>query len=187
MSESIADVARRIREMREDLEWSVEAAARRVGLTADQYTRYESAVDDIPVGVIYRLAAEFKVDSTVLLQGDGPRMRDYTVVRGGRGVRVDRYAGYTFTALASNFQRRDMDPMIVTLERSDEPPALVTHPGQEFNYVLEGTVEVVIGGRTFSLDAGDSIYFNPQIPHGQRALSGTTRFLTVINESQYVK
>ena len=48
-------------------------------------------------------------------------------------------------------------------------PKLITHKGQEFNLVLEGTVIVTLGDKEFvSVNAGDSIYFNPTIPHGQR-------------------
>jgi mannose-6-phosphate isomerase-like protein (cupin superfamily) len=48
--------------------------------------------------------------------------------------------------------------------------------------VLEGKIKVMIGKREFELDAGDSIYFNPALPHCQRAVTGTAKFLTVINE-----
>ena len=61
--------------------------------------------------------------------------------------------------------------------------ALITHTGQEFNLVLEGTVVVVIGEKEFTLTAGDSIYFNPTIPHGQRCGGDVkARFVTVIAE-----
>ena len=65
---------------------------------------------------------------------------------------------------------------------SSAHPELITHGGQEFNYILSGTVKLVIGKREFVLRAGDSIYFNPAIPHGQQALDGDATFLTVINE-----
>ncbi len=181
MNEQIAQISARIRELREILGIAPEAIADKLGIDADLYRQYESARQDIPIGVLYGLAAEFGVDPTVLLTGDAPRMDEYTLVRKGRGIRVERYAGYSFSALAFNFKNRDMDPMIVTLSQSGTAE-LVTHPGQEFNYVLEGTVRIVIGPREFTLEAGDSIYFNPGIPHGQRALTPEAKFLTVINE-----
>ena len=44
------------------------------------------------------------------------------------------------------------------------------------------SVTVVVGDREFTLEAGDSIYFNPEKPHGQRAVTETAKFLTIINE-----
>lgn len=181
MDTQIVQIAQRIKELREILDITQEEIAGKVGVELELYKKYEDATDDIPIGVLYGVANEFGVDPTVLMTGDGPRMDEYTIVRDGNGVKVDRYAGYSFSALAANYKRRQMDPMIVTLVHTDEAE-LVTHPGQEFNYVLEGTIKILIGKREFELNAGDSVYFNPAIPHGQRAVTPQAKFLTVINE-----
>lgn len=181
MNQQVIQIAARIRELREILEIPQEEVARKVGVSLEEYQKYEDARDDIPIGVLYGVAAELNVDPTELLTGEAPRMDEYTIVRGGAGVRVERYPGYAFTSLAYNYKHRDMEPMIVTISPNDEAE-LVTHDGQEFNYVLEGTIKVVIRDREFVLNAGDSIYFNPALPHGQRAVSQTAKFLTIINE-----
>ena len=49
------------------------------------------------------------------------------------------------------------------------------------NYVIEGAIKVIVGDKEFTLEAGDSIYFNPEKPHGQRAVTETAKFLTIIN------
>lgn len=183
MNEQLALIGARIRELREILDITPEQAAAMVGISVEQYVRYENAAADIPIGVLYGLAAAFGVDPTVLLTGDAPRMEEYTLVRKGQGIKIDRYNGYAFSALAFNFKNRDMDPMVVTLTHADRAE-LVTHAGQEFNYVLEGSIKVVIGKREFTLEEGDCIYFNPAIPHGQRAVTPEAKFLTVINEKR---
>lgn len=55
------------------------------------------------------------------------------------------------------------------------------HPGQEFSYVLEGTMKIVVEGHEVILSPGDSIYFDSRHGHGLRAM-GTTpvKLLTVI-------
>ncbi|MDR1612938.1 MAG: cupin domain-containing protein [Planctomycetota bacterium] len=181
MNEQIAQIGARMRELREILAISPGDAAANVGVGVEEYLNYESARADIPIGVLYGVAAHFGVDPTVLMTGDGPRMDEYAVVRDGHGIKVERYPGYSFSALAFNFKNRQMDPMIVTLNRTEEAE-LVSHSGQEFNFVLEGIIKVVLGAKEFTLDVGDCIYFNPAAPHGQRALTPTAKFLTVINE-----
>ena len=129
------------------------------------------------------MASVLGVDPTVLLTGEGPKMQTYTIVRQGNGATVERYKEYVFTSLAFNYIDREMEPMIVTLEKKERPPHLVTHRGQEFNFVLEGSIAVLIDGHRFVLNAGDSIYFDPTHPHGQESVSPRSRFLTVINET----
>lgn len=181
MNEQVKQIAARIRELREILDIPQEEVAKKVEVSLGEYQKYEQAEDDIPIGVLYGVAAELGVDPTELLTGEAPRMDEYTIVRGGNGVSVERYPGYAFTALAYNYKNRDMEPMIVTISPNDEAE-LVTHSGQEFNYVVEGAIKVVIRGREFVLKAGDSIYFNPELPHGQRAVTDVAKFLTIINE-----
>jgi len=181
MNEYIKQISDRIRELRDILDLTAEEVAANIGVSTEEYLAYENGEKEIPISLLYKVAGIFKVDPTVLMTGDVPRMDDYTVVRGGNGVKVERYPGYSFSALAFNYKHRQMDPMIVTLSKS-ETAELVRHGGQEFNYVIEGAIKVVVGDREFTLEAGDSIYFNPEKPHGQRAVTETAKFLTIINE-----
>ena len=180
MNDYILQISKRIAELRDILELDAEDVASGIGVDVNEYLAYESGAKEIPISLLYNVAEIFKVDPTVLMTGDVPRMDDYTVVRGGNGVKVERYPGYSFSALAFNYKHRQMDPMIVTLSKS-ETAELVKHDGQEFNYVIEGAIKVVVGDREFTLEAGDSIYFNPRKPHGQRAVTETAKFLTIIN------
>ena len=182
MNDQIKQIAQRIRELREILDVDAADLAKQVNVSVAEYSQYENAETDIPIGVIYAVAAALNVDPTVLLTGDAPRMSDYTIVRQGRGVSVERYKGYKFSSLAFNYIGRQFDPMVVDLEPMENPPELVVHGGQEFNFVLKGTVQLVIGSREFLLEAGDSAFFNPMTPHGQRAVGGPVKFLTIINE-----
>ncbi len=178
----VAQVAQRIKELREIIEMPAAQVAEKVGLDEKEYIQYENAELDIPISVIYGVASVLGVDPTVLLSGESPRMSTYTITRKGQGISIERYKEYSFSALAYNFINRDMEPMIVDLLPKNSPPELVTHRGQEFNYVLEGKVTVLYGKHKFVLEEGDSIYFDPQVPHGQMAEFGFARFLTVINE-----
>ena len=107
----------------------------------------------------------------------------YQVVRWGEGREVDRYPGYHFEDLAWRYTGKIMQPLLVVLDPSDEPAKLVTHTGQEFNLVIEGTVVVTWADKEFELNAGDSIYFNPEHPHGQRCGGDVpAKFVTIIAE-----
>ena len=118
-----------------------------------------------------------------ILTGTAAKLNTYHVVKAGEGKEVDRYPGYYYQDLAWRYTGKIMQPLLVFLDPSDEPAKLVTHHGQEFNFVLEGTVIVTIEDKEFVLEAGDSIYFNPEQLHGQRCGGDTqARFVTIIAE-----
>ena len=85
--------------------------------------------------------------------------------------------------MAWRYRDKIMQPLLVVLDPSDEPAELVTHHGQEFNFVIEGTVVVTIGDQDIELAQWDSVYFNPEIPHGQRCGGEVpAKFITIIAE-----
>jgi transcriptional regulator with XRE-family HTH domain len=47
-----------------------------------------------------------------------------------------------------------------------------THPGVEFIYVIHGTLMVTAGGEMYTLDAGDSMYFDSSVAHAYRRSGG---------------
>lgn len=184
MNEKLLLISSRIRELREILGVSPEAIAARLGVSPVVYAQYEQGTLDIPISILYEIAEQLKTDLTVLLTGEAPRMATHTIVRAGRGIRVERFPGYQYASLAFNFKNRDMEPLLVTLAPEDEPAPMVAHGGQEFNYVLEGRIRLTLGKNAYDLDAGDSVYFDPHLPHGQAAVGGTAKFLTVIKREE---
>jgi quercetin dioxygenase-like cupin family protein/DNA-binding XRE family transcriptional regulator len=184
MTEELLQIPSRIKELREILEIGTADMAKAVGVDEATYKKYESGKLDIPISILAGIASQLNTDLTVLLTGDSPRMDTHTVVRSGHGVDVERYPGYRFSSLAFNFKNREMEPLLVSLDPDDDIAPLVSHGGQEFNYVLEGTVRVTIGANHYDLRAGDSIYFDPRTPHGQAAVGGSAKFVTVINEGR---
>ena len=180
---ALREIGQRIQGLREACEVSREDMAADLEVDLDTYISWEESGADVPISAIYHMAQRFGVEFTEILTGTAAKLDTFQVVRAGHGREVERYPGYHFEDLAFRYQRKIMQPLEVTIDPSDDPAKLVTHGGQEFNLVLEGTVVVVWGDREFYLNPGDSIYFNPTIPHGQRCGSEVpARFVTVIAE-----
>ncbi len=183
MTTDFQELGLRIKGLREACDITREQLAEELGVSVETYTQWEETGADVPISALYHVASRFGVDLTAVLTGTGGKLDTYQVVKKGEGRKVDRYPGYYFQDLAWLYSGKIMQPLLVTLDPSDEPAALVTHTGQEFNLVLEGTVAVTFDDRELVLEPGDSIYFNPRHPHGQKCV-GTTpaKFVTIIAE-----
>jgi len=184
MMDEIREIARRLKELRESCGYTTEQLAADMGIDAAVYEQYEAdGCSDMPISLIYQIANKFDVDFAEVITGVYPKLDTYHVVRAGEGKNISRYPGYQFMDLAFRFHKKTMQPLIVTLDPSKEPAQLVTHTGQEFNFVLEGSMIVVFNGKEFVLNVGDSIYFNPVYPHGQKCAGDKeTKFLTVVTK-----
>ena len=74
---------------------------------------------------------------------------------------------------------RHMEPFIVDA-RPDADVQLSTHEGEELLYILEGRVEVLYGKESYTLEAGDSIYYDSVVPHQVRAVEAPAKLLGVV-------
>lgn len=74
------------------------------------------------------------------------------------------HQGLHFHSLAADKGGRHMEPFIVDIEVDSEQKKSV-HEGEEFVYVLEGKLALDYGAETYTLDAGDSIFYDSIVPH----------------------
>lgn len=177
------DIAARLKELRELEGRSLEEVAEVLGVTVDGYQRYETAEADIPASSLHNLAQLLNADLTELLTGKAPRMKVFCVTRAGGGVKVTRRKDYQYRNLAANFSGRQVNIFEVTVPPDAGETGLHenTHPGQEFNYLLEGRMKVRIHGNELVLETGDCIYFDSNYGHSMEALDGQpARFLAMI-------
>ena len=168
----IKQVAKRLKGLRDAINLSIEDMAEQCGIDTTTLAAYESGTTDIPVSFLHKLANTCDVELTALLFGEEPKMSSYYVTRAGKGVKVERTKAYSYQDLAAGFRHRIMAPFIVTVEPTadDKPQTLNSHQGQEFNYVLEGELEISIAGKVFILHPGDSVMFDARREHGLKAL-----------------
>lgn len=183
MEDQIKQIAERLRGLREVLELSVDELATDCEISPEEYGQAETGETDISVSMLQQIARKYNIALDVLMFGEEPRMNSYFVTRAGKGISIERTKAYKYQSLASGFIDRDADPFIVTVEPKpeDEPMHFNGHSGQEFNYVLEGRMLLVINKKEIILGEGDSVYFNSMLQHGMKALDGKkVRFLAII-------
>ncbi|MCD1295033.1 transcriptional regulator [Methanocella sp. CWC-04] len=183
MQEKIKEVAERVRELRDILNISLEDMSSYLRISPEKYLRYEKGEEDIPASILYEISHKLGVEMSILLTGEAPRMHYFTVTRKGQGVSVERRKQYKYQNLASNFINKKAEPFIVTVEPKPETSGIQTnsHPGQEFNYILEGSLKLIIKDNEFILEEGDSIYFDSGCEHAMVALGNKpARFLAII-------
>jgi transcriptional regulator with XRE-family HTH domain len=181
--QELKQIADRIKGLREIMGVSQQTIAKELGIPENTYQEYEKGNMDIPVGILYKLAHRFHVELTSFLTGTEPRLHTYSLTRKDHGVSVERRRDYKYQSLAYNFIHKKAEPFLVVVEpeADDAPVHLNNHPGQEFDYVLEGTMKVVLNDYEVVLNEGDSLFYDSGVNHGMKAMNGKpAKFLAVI-------
>jgi len=67
--------------------------------------------------------------------------------------------------LTGNIQNPIFEPILATLYPGEENRKPYIHNGQEFIYILEGMLTVILNNKKFELHPGDSMHINSSEPH----------------------
>ncbi|SMH43842.1 transcriptional regulator, XRE family with cupin sensor [Methanohalophilus portucalensis FDF-1] len=182
MQEKIKEISSRVKELRGLSGISAEEIASSLDIALEEYNKYESGELDIPASILFEIAQLLGVDMTVLLTGEDPRMHIFTITRKDEGVSVERRKQYQYEGLAPNFIHKKAEPFVVTVKpQSNQDSTPNSHPGQEFDYVLEGSLKVIIHDNEIILNEGDSIYFDSNYNHSMQAVGDkSAKFLAII-------
>ena len=185
MENKLMEIAFRIRELRDILEFTPEEMAEATATSVEEYLEYESGSKDFSFTFLYQCAKKFGVDMVELVTGENPRLSFYSIVRKDEGLPIKRRAGFNYQHLAYLFKNKTCEPFLVTApdqeEVQNEPIHLSYHKGQEFDYVIEGELKIQLEDHTEILHAGDAIYYNSGHGHGMIATGGKEcKFIAVV-------
>lgn len=182
MDEAIKQIGQRLKGLREVLNIDVSEIAELCGISLDHYLKIEAGEADPSVYRLAKISKRFGIDLNVLLFGEEPNASRYFITRRGHGVPTDRAKGYEFKHLAYGFRGRKVEPFITKVDPLPEGTTrnFNSHEGQEFIYVTEGSLQVNLGSKSFTLEPGDSFYFDSTQPHNFMALNQQPVYFLVV-------
>ena len=67
--------------------------------------------------------------------------------------------------LVPNAQKNEMEPILLEIQPNTSLTIDMPHEGQEFGYVLKGTVTIVIGNAKYKAKSGETFYYTTDKPH----------------------
>ena len=169
------NIGYKLKRLREDSNISQEELAAQSGVTLNQITSIESGKVLPSLATLIKLSRTLGIRLGTFL--DGMESPEPTVttpteqvpqvsvcLSKGNGADIEHLK---YCSLAENKTDRNMEPFVINVEYTspNEMSTLSHHEGEEFIYVLNGNVVVRYGDETYTLELGDSIYFDSIVPH----------------------
>jgi quercetin dioxygenase-like cupin family protein len=78
---------------------------------------------------------------------------------------VDTKDEYQIEWIIPNAQKNEMEPILLTLKPYGTSHEMESHQGEEFGYVLKGSVTLVRDNKKYKLKAKDTFYINGKKNH----------------------
>lgn len=172
--DALEETARkRLRTLRQSRGWTLDDLAERAHVGASTISRIETGQRRLAVDQLVTLARALgiTVDDLFADDDDGVIIRPQACGDGG--------------ALWLLSRRDDPSGRVVAKQRvpegNDRDPQRHVHPGQDWFYVLSGTVRLVLGGREHIVAAGEAASFSTLTPHSVVGVGGPAEILTILD------
>jgi len=166
----------RIRVLREEQGWSLEDLAHETGYTPELLGNIEDDNAVAPVSLVLQLSRTFKTDVSQLDAEEEKKASKRRVK--SHKKRVDSYA---YTPLTRPGMEKHLRGYLVTIDPETKHKGVeYHHEGEEFIYVLKGSITIKVGDNVTKLKEGGSMHFNSALIHKISNPSQETAELLVV-------
>lgn len=153
------------------------------GFTKSLLCKIEKGETVPPVGTLARIAQALGVNTSALLGEDGERKPVCESVEQKQPAQLSKTAkGYRFHPFANTWPSKAMQPYYFVLRKGEIQSGPLSHAGEEFVYVLSGSVRYRVGSVEHLLNKGDSLYFDSLEEHDFTPVSDVVEFLAIFVE-----
>jgi len=173
--------------------WTLAEVSSRTGLTVSALSKAENDKTALSLEKLVMLSEGLDIDVSELFgtaAGEPTLVQGATrrsVTRGGEGQEIEMKMG-RYIYLATDLLHKKMIPIIGEVFTRDisEYDEFLHHDGEEFVYVVEGTLELHTAlYAPVRLEVGDSVYFDSGMKHAYVAVGdGPCRILSVNTTSE---
>jgi len=158
-----------IKKLREEKKISLRALAKQLKISASFLSQVETGKASPSLVTLKNIASALNTTVGNLIGENQKVTNNPVVTEKGRMHLNCAFNGINVYLLTTPDPNKQMEPLLLHFdENTDSGDAAYTHFGQEFVFVIKGTLEISLNKATYILKKGDSIYFNSSIPHAFR-------------------
>jgi transcriptional regulator with XRE-family HTH domain len=179
-------VGERIQKLREAQGLSRDRVSHLAGIPVDRLEAYEKGSVVASIGEVIKLSRVLGSKVEGMLHGGGTVSEDITICRAGEslsGEQGNTDQSYSYSCLTRpGTVGHIMEPFLLTFDPRTPAGPPITHDGQEFVLILDGSIELFYDEKRYRLEKGDSAYINAALPHTFHGVGDTiARMLAVVS------
>ncbi|AQS59085.1 DNA-binding protein [Desulforamulus ferrireducens] len=180
------DIGKKIKELRNNKKMTLKNLSELTGLSTGFLSQLERGLTSIATDSLANVAEALEVDLSYFIK---PQRKRSHIVRSYEKelFRVEnRFIQYL---LSSDVQDKAMMPRIIELLpiNSEENINQYPHEGEEFVYVLEGTLTLLINDHQYELFPGDSAHYSSRLAHNWANYTNKLTRLLVVSTPNLLK
>lgn len=158
------DIGGKIKDLRVQNELTQEELADRAELTKGFISQVERNLTSISIATLIDV---LECLGTNLQEFFSEGAEEEKIVFGSEDFfeKDDNEKGLHIRWIVPNSQKNDMEPILVTLDGKSKTTIDDPHPGEEFGYVMKGSVVVHLGNKKYRAKKGECFYYRADCTH----------------------
>lgn len=159
-------IGSRIKRSRNDKSLSLRELATMVDLSASFLSQIEQGKASPSIENLKKIATALDVRVSYLIEDEEVKKSSDLIRKKDRKFIESIDSNTTISLLTSSNIEKSMEPILYEIEPGGESGrSFYTHPGEEFIFILEGTLDIYIEEVVHTLYEGDSFYFKSTQRH----------------------
>jgi transcriptional regulator with XRE-family HTH domain len=158
------NIGKKVKELRETRNLNIKRLSELVECTPSLISQLERGKTDPSISMLKKIAEALNVNVIDFFMTS---MNDEDVVTDLSGrvdIQLKRWDA-RIQSLVKNVTNKKMQPFYTVIKRGGGSHGMYSHEGEEFGYVLQGELELVLNDKTHRVRKDESFYFSSQIPH----------------------
>ncbi|SHL67056.1 helix-turn-helix domain-containing protein [Phytopseudomonas punonensis] len=175
-----------IRRQRQAQELKIAEVARIAGISQGMLSKIENAQVSTSLDTLSRLCDVLGMPMSKLFSQYDQQGSGALLVKSDEGLEVVRRGtekGHTYHLLNhTRGPKKTFEAYMVSMDDASEEFPTFSHPGTEFLHLLEGELVYRHGNGLYPMQAGDSLTFDAEVPHGpEQLIQVPIRLLSIMN------
>lgn len=159
------NVGKHIRQLRKERGWSLDQLHQRTGLSVGFLSQAERGQTSISISSLKVIADALEEP----IQNFFPLPRKMSSIVHIGDVKWLQFEDSIHYGLLSNpLKPKNLEALLVEYPPNYKGPPPFSHEGEEFGYVLEGTLTLVIQDKVYELQPGESFHIVSRVPHTEK-------------------
>ena len=155
------DIGKKIKELRLSIDLRLEELASRSELTKGFLSQVERNLTSPSISTLEDILEALGTDLSHFFRQE----QEKKIVFHTADFFEDEQEDYKIEWIVPNAQKNDMEPILLTLHPGCDSMEMVSHSGEEFGYVLKGSILLVKGNQTYRIKAKETFYIEGTESH----------------------
>lgn len=157
------EIFRKIKKLRFEKGMTLKELSEKADLSVSFLSQIERGTSSLAITSLKKIADAFEVQMIHFFEEE-KHLNYATKIEEQKSFRIES-SDSLYTRLSSYFPERKLEPLLVSIQPYQKELEPISHSGEEFYFVIKGSILFTIDGSQYYLKEGEALHFPSSLPH----------------------